>query len=461
MRYILTSADQYFIDIIERDFGAPDVIVTEPDLQTNAPIRFTFHQCYKADYGDHQHYGACSAQNMAAMANCQAQYYRMSDRFAINREFNFRANSYYKHLGTWMKLLEGIDFVVFSNIPHEGYDWVLYNAAKLMGVKTYMYYIMPMRPGLPVIKYLLTDALDHAGSACLHDLKDYPEEMVTDFLLGYGKALKGEKYKPYTGAIPMSNVISSKLQGTNLSTIKEKIGKAISRTAYSIFRILEGDEYSGITSQRNKYWDKTLPLDGYEKCLYFPLHYQPECTSSPLGGHYVEQDLLVKLIASVMQDDHCILVKDHPRPSLKLRYRQFFKDLKRQKNVFLVDVSENPKPLLERADAVIGLTGTSLWEALCMGKPVFMAGSIIFENAPNVAKIDDTKSVEKAFKNLNSLNVDEATIHAYFNRLKPYLFPGVISPKDEGPYSPVTPEQSAQFSLTALKNSLQRDGLLK
>ena len=125
-----------------------------------------------------------------------------------------------------------------------------------------------------------------------------------------------------------------------------------------MFRYVENDNYSTIKTQRNRYWQKDIPLDQFKTILYFPLHYQPECTSSPLGQHFVEQDLLVKLIASVMPDDCCDSVKDHPRPSLKLRYPQFFEDIKAQKNVFLVDVKKNPRDLYDVVDGVIGLTGT-------------------------------------------------------------------------------------------------------
>ena len=366
MRYILISADSCFIDEMTNVFGAPDVIVTQEHINVSSKIRFSFRQCYAADYGLYQNYEACDDKTMSAMARCQVHYYRMADRFALNREFNFRANSYYKHLGTWFKLLKGIDCVVFSNVPHEGFDWVLYNAAKHLGIKTYMFYIMPPRPGLPVIKYLITDALSHANSVREHGIEAYPEKVVEDFLKGYGNALQKKSYRPHTGAIPFSKVFKSKIKGTSFNNLPLKIKKALSRGFYGVFRYIEDDPYSFIKMRRNRYWQKDIPLYQFNTILYFPLHYQPECTSSPLGKHFVEQDLLIKLIASVMPEDCCILIKDHPRPSLKLRYHQFFEDIKAQKNVFLLDVKKNPRELYDLVDGVIGLTGTSLWEALFM-----------------------------------------------------------------------------------------------
>ena len=96
-----------------------------------------------------------------------------------------------------------------------------------------------------------------------------------------------------------------------------------------------------------------------------------------------------------------------------------------------------------------------------MKKPVLMAGSIIYENAPNTKKISHVNDVKQALLALDELVVDGAAISAYLDSLKPFLFPGVISPKDEGAYSPVSPADSAKYSLQALMNALTNDGLLK
>ena len=53
----------------------------------------------------------------------------------------------------------------------------------------------------------------------------------------------------------------------------------------------------------NKYADKyiqeyrrfqTKPEYG-KKYIYFPLHYQPECNTSPVGGYFADQILAVKI----------------------------------------------------------------------------------------------------------------------------------------------------------------------
>ena len=59
------------------------------------------------------------------------------------------------------------------------------------------------------------------------------------------------------------------------------------------------------------------------------------------------------------------------------------------------------------------------------------------------------------------MQIRDEDVLTYLHSLKPVLFPGVISPKDEGAYSPVSPEDSARYSLSALRHNLQKDGLIK
>ena len=59
------------------------------------------------------------------------------------------------------------------------------------------------------------------------------------------------------------------------------------------------------------------------------------------------------------------------------------------------------------------------------------------------------------------MQVRDEDVLTYLHSLKPVLFPGVISPKDEGAYSPVSPEDSARYSLSALRYNLQKEELVQ
>ena len=50
-----------------------------------------------------------------------------------------------------------------------------------------------------------------------------------------------------------------------------------------------------------------------KKILYIPLNYQPELTTSPMGGDFFDQLEMIELIDRNCPDSFVIYVKDHPK----------------------------------------------------------------------------------------------------------------------------------------------------
>ena len=65
-------------------------------------------------------------------------------------------------------------------------------------------------------------------------------------------------------------------------------------------------EYDGLANS------KPIPRC-YKKYNYLFLHYQPEASSIPLAGRYADQMIAVEHITSIMNDDECLIIKEHPR----------------------------------------------------------------------------------------------------------------------------------------------------
>ena len=66
--------------------------------------------------------------------------------------------------------------------------------------------------------------------------------------------------------------------------------------------------------------------------IYVPLHYQPEMTTSPLGGIFVNQELMLHMISKAIPEDTEIIIKEHPTQWLFMhrgRTRDFYIDLKK------------------------------------------------------------------------------------------------------------------------------------
>jgi hypothetical protein len=452
MNYIHVGLNtQVEVDEAETQFGSPKAAVSGAEIRTSAKTKFSTQECLDAEYGDWSDYSRITPQLLASLNECQIAFTRMIDRFNYTRSYNFSINSFYKHVATWSRLLDNVDFVIFGIAPNAGYDWVLYHLARLRGIKCFTFYPMPIRPGLPVLKYALTDCMHHADSALPHGFDKSIMAYVRTYMDGYAEDISGS-YTPFTRKkSPLINLVKRIIKAYKRRP--EKFFKtALSRWAFAIFKLLENDPYETMVYRQHRVLTKP-PLDNYKKILYYPLHHQPEISTSPLGDRFVDQDLLVKMVASVLDKDTCLIVKDHPRRSPRQRYRQFFDDIAALPGVYLVPADDKGVDYIARADALVGITGTSCWEALFLGKPVLMAGTRIFEDAPHIFKVNSPESIRRALKSVSKFKLTEKAREQYIESLIPILFPRYNSGLDKQS-SCISPQESAQLSMAVIKTHL-------
>lgn len=151
---------------------------------------------------------------------------------------------------------------------------------------------------------------------------------------------------------------------------------------------------------------KTLRLRNYydtnsleeDKFLLYPMHFHPESSTSILCGTYLNEYEVIKNIAFNLPQGYKLYIKDHVSawgyPSLK-----FYNDLKRLPNVNVLGPNENTKQLIKSSAGIITLTSTVGYEALLLGKKVFLFGRVFYEEHENVVKID---APHKLFETLNT-----------------------------------------------------------
>jgi len=111
-----------------------------------------------------------------------------------------------------------------------------------------------------------------------------------------------------------------------------------------------------------------------EPYIYFPLHLQPELTTSALGGAYADQMLAIEALSSWLPKGYFIYLKENPKQTEKQRGPLFYKRLAALKNVRLLSRTENSIALIKGSVGVATVTGTAGWEALFHGKPVLVFG---------------------------------------------------------------------------------------
>jgi hypothetical protein len=136
-----------------------------------------------------------------------------------------------------------------------------------------------------------------------------------------------------------------------------------------------------------------------EKYLYFPLHYQPECTSLPMAFRYSNQLIVIEMISALLPNDIFLYTKRHPTTS-QLADKSFYKKINQYENVRLLPDATDSYEMIDGALAVVSLTGTTLWESIVRGTPALMFGYYIYQYAPGVFHIQSKDDLKKAILSL-------------------------------------------------------------
>jgi hypothetical protein len=136
-----------------------------------------------------------------------------------------------------------------------------------------------------------------------------------------------------------------------------------------------------------------------EQYLLYPLHYHPESSTSIHAGSYLDELEVVRNIAFSLPAGIRLYVKDHPsaygNPPVS-----FYKKIAALPNVRVISPFEDTKRLIVNSLAVITLTSTAGYEALLLGKRVFLFGRVFYEFHPNVVRIENPAQLFELFTNL-------------------------------------------------------------
>ena len=158
--------------------------------------------------------------------------------------------------------------------------------------------------------------------------------------------------------------------------------------------ILAKRTYRGLSSIRSSFINK--------KYICFFLQVQPEMTTLPDGGIFVNQYLAIQMLYfATSKLGISLVVREHPSTfnqfDKKWRPSGFYELLiKLGPNIFFDSLGENPYTLIENSMAVSSITGTSLLEGLLLGRPAIAFGN-------HTLKRYDHPSLVDSFDNDNDL----------------------------------------------------------
>lgn len=189
---------------------------------------------------------------------------------------------------------------------------------------------------------------------------------------------------------------------------------------------------------RRKYNDISKNPNYDVPYVYFPLHYQPELTSSPLGGIYAHQYLIVQLLSWAIPDDWHVYIKEHPvqfsddRSGNRGRQISHYKEIDSYDNTVLIDISATQSRLLEDAELVATITGTAGFEAIVKGTPAIVFGNAWYRCCSGVFYAQTKQDVKKAIENvINGYIIEEDHIDQFLQALSKVGFEGYLNPSKD------------------------------
>lgn len=155
---------------------------------------------------------------------------------------------------------------------------------------------------------------------------------------------------------------------------------------------------------------------------------QPEATTSPFAGVYVDQILAVQMIASELPKNYYIYVKEHPSQTDLCRDAEFYKELLAIPQVRLIPREYNTFDLINNSVAVATATGTAGWEGLFRKKPVLLFGHCFYQYIRGVFMIrtidDCRKAIDKIINGKYRPTIKDIKI--YLKALQEYTIEGSL-----------------------------------
>src|SRR3989338_6419071 len=277
-----------------------------------------------------------------------------------------RKQLYYTQVQYWHGVLQKFkpDMVLYTNVPHTVYDYVAYSIAKLLKIKILMLdpswvndrltLIEDYKNGCEAISEALEKNKDNHFqlSELSQDLQDYHSWQTSPFIddttIYYVKETK-LRYAGLPLLIFKLKIIWTSIK--NFTIFRKILSFLIKRFGKNIIK-----EYRSIQEK----------ADFSKNFVYFPLQYQPERTSSPQGGIFVDQILMTEVLASALPDDWLIYVKEHPLQwtlhgsnFTDYRYPGYYQALASIKKVRVVPAETNTYQLTNAARAVATIAGTA------------------------------------------------------------------------------------------------------
>lgn len=404
------------------------------------------------------------------MRFCEVDYMHMMSRFERKGEISYyeRKRSYLHHLRFWNDYLERkkINLYVGSSLPHEIPEYIIYCLCKLKGIPTFFFNTPPLRDTLVLMQdweESVTEINDayHAlqKKYATTDIDDIP--LQPKFQEYYDKQTNTEKdpfwYLKKQQKSWFATVLHT-LVRSPLAFLKELGGFAIDlfRSEQRAYR-LQSYRMRMLKRSYRKFYDAHATEPDFDATyIYIPLHVQPECSTCPMAGMFMEQILEVQMLSALLPDDVYIYVKENPYQDVRTRSTEFYQQFLDIPRVRLMPYEYNTFRIMEHATAIATCTGTVGFESMFRGLPVLMFGHRFYQYGPGIYQVHTTEDCSNAiraiFENGETPDLKEAKL--FLKALEDVSIDGALTDLFQG-MSQLQPEENIRNVSAVLREYLR------
>lgn len=332
----------------------------------------------------------------------------------------------------------GATHALFMNVPHVGYDTILYQVARAMGLKTIVLY-QTLFPG----NFFSMERVEDLGRYDLSTMDAEP--MVIE------KGSAPELF--YMPASWQSQAPRGKMSRKAVLRFLKHMAlrqpKKLLDIPYmrrTLRRI--GAIYDGLPEWRDPfarffhdnelaYFEHLAEYEGGEVNLdsdfiYVPLQNQPELSTSALGGIWRDQLLMLECLAADLPEGWKIYVKENPRQTAFARGPMFWHRLKRIRGVTFLPSHANTHALSSRAKFTASVTSNACWESIRKGKAAVAFGAAWYRSLPGI--IQGRPGLD--FRAISEIEVDHGALQKAAGALMSRAHFGVL----ETVYTEIVPD---------------------
>ena len=309
-----------------------------------------------------------------------------------------RMIQYHQHLRYWNYFLDRaqIDLLFLVGVPHELYDYFLFRLCQIKGIQVVLATTLPFQASQRIMP--LKGSYEVFDETVAARIEEYRTAYKTADDVKLGEAAQKE-YDLFCGVSKqIVSVGGSRPKLSDyLSVFKSEFKRAKSDAFVRIPRHIRAKRE--INSLLRYYAHLTKEPDLSVPYIYFPLHYQPEMTTSPSGGWFVHQYLAVQMLSYYAPPGVWIYVKEHPvykRVYTSTRIKAHYDLIAGLKNVKMVPLETDTIELTKHAAAVSSITGSVGYEAMYQHKPYIMFGNQVMRYGPGTLNVRNNEDCRRA-----------------------------------------------------------------